>query len=408
LKIPPAPTYAPLQTTTMADCSICYNKIIDHPAPPEAGTEATGSFRSSCGHLFHPKCIWTWFSAQDESSCPLCRKKATELEDIRPHEQEEEELVAAVAAPAAAAPADFPVMGESGWILISRANVEQVIFNQGGPAGTWAELAINQLLFDEYNEVEISRDEFERILGEAGARVFSDAEWDLLTRMYPLVIPPFEATLYLPSSEQAPAPAPEPQAEPASAPAPEPELLFPDWEPEVGSSDPLSDDLREAIERESLANLAKKAANDTFRAICTWEQYCEIDDKAKEYFRTIRESSDASEAVRALLSKRANHIYIPRKELEHILQKQGGQVTADVEQMFYSREHNHKWITQTEFNQVLCKQGATLLSDAQWERLRTAFPLGTPVIGREPPMWCPLEEGDEDELTRISRIAVEE
>jgi len=107
-----------------------------------------------------------------------------------------------------------------------------------------------------------------------------------------------------------------------------------------------------------------------------------------------------------VLSKRANHIYIPRKEMEHILQKQGGQVTADVEQMFYSREHNHKWITQTEFNQILCKQGAALLSDAQWERLRAAFPLGTPVIGREPPMWCPLEEGDEDELTRISRIAV--
>jgi hypothetical protein len=294
-------------------------------------------------------------------------------------------------------------MGDSGWILISRANLEQVLFNQGGPVGTWAAAATAQLEFDQYDEVEICRDDFERILRETGARVFSDAEWDHLMAIYPHF-----GTWPLPAARvPEPAPASEPTSqEPASAPAPEPELLFPDWEPEVGSSDPLSDDLREAIERESLANLAKKAANDTFRAICTWEQYCEIDDKAKEYFRTIRESSDASEAVRTLLSKRVNHIYIPRKHMEHILQKQGGQVTADVEEMFYSREHNHKWITQTEFNQILCKQGATLLSDTQWERLRAAFPLGTPVIGREPPM-CPLEEGDEDELTRISRIAVE-
>jgi len=47
------------------------------------------------------------------------------------------------------------------------------------------------------------------------------------------------------------------------------------------------------------------------------------------------------------------------------------------------------------------------LSDTHWELLRTAFPLETPVIGREPPM-CPLDEGEEDELSRISRIAVEE
>ena len=391
----------------MADCSICYEAVIDHPAEA-AAAQPTGSFRSSCGHLFHPKCIWTWFSAQDESSCPLCRKKATELEDIRPHEQEQEELVAATAD---AAPADLPVMGDSGgWILISRANVEQVLFNQGGPVGTWAAAATAQLEFDEYDEVEICRDDFERILRETGARVFSDAEWGHLMTIYPhgeweRLREAFP--LGIPVIGPEPAAAPEPEPEPVPASEPEAELLFPDWEPEVGSSDPLSDDLREAIERESLAKVAEKAANDTFRAICTWEQYCEIDDKAKEYFRSMRESRDASDAVRAVLSKRANHIYIPRKEMEHILHKQGGQVTADVEQMFYSRDHNHKWITQTEFNQILCKQGAMLLSDAQWERLRTAFPLGTPVIGRDPPM-CPLEEGDEDELTRISRIAVEE
>ena len=383
----------------MADCSICYDAVIDHPAPPEAGAEATGSFRSSCGHLFHPKCIWKWFSAQDESSCPLCRKKATELEDIRAHEEEEQ----------VAALADPPLMGESWWISISRANFEQVLFNQGGPVGTWAALVTNQLVFDEYDEVEICRDDFERILGESGARVFSDSEWDLLTRMYPLVLPVFQHTIYLPSSTPAPAPSAgtEPEPEAAPAPEPQPELLFPDWEPEDGSSDPLADDLRKAIERESLAKAAEKAADDSFRAMYSWDQYWNIKEKVNEVLDTSRERKVASEAVRAVLSKRENHIHIPRKELEHILQKQGGHITADVEEMFYSREHNHKWITQTEFNQILCKQGAMLLSDAQWERLRAAFPLETPVIGREPPM-CPLDEGEEDELTRISRIAVDE
>jgi hypothetical protein len=165
----------------MADCSICYEAVIDHPAPPEAGAEATGSFRSSCGHLFHPKCIWKWFSAQDESSCPLCRKKATELEDIREH-KEEQAAAAAVPAPAFADP---PLIEEGGWIRISRANFEQVIFNQGGPVGAWVAAAAEEVAFDEYGEAEVCRHEFERILSETGARVFSDAEWEHLMAIYP-------------------------------------------------------------------------------------------------------------------------------------------------------------------------------------------------------------------------------
>jgi hypothetical protein len=92
----------------------------------------------------------------------------------------------------------------------------------------------------------------------------------------------------------------------------------------------------------------------------TWDQYWNIKEKVSEVLDTSRERKAASEAVRAVLLKRENHIHIPRKELEHILQKQGGQVTDDVEEMFYAREHRHKWITQTEFNQILCKQGAML------------------------------------------------
>ena len=180
----PCSNICPLQTTTMADCSICYEAVIDHPAPSEAGAEATGSFRSSCGHLFHPKCIWKWFSAQAESSCPLCRKKATELEDIRPHEEEQ----AAAAAPAAvpADPPDPPSMYSANRIRISRANFEQVIFNQGGPVGAWVAAAAEEVAFGEYDEAEVSRNEFERVLRATGARVFSDAEWGHLMAIYPL------------------------------------------------------------------------------------------------------------------------------------------------------------------------------------------------------------------------------
>jgi hypothetical protein len=82
--------------------------------------------------------------------------------------------------------ADPPLMEEGGWIRISRANFEQVIFNQGGPVGAWVAAAAEEVAFDEYHEAELCRHEFERILRETGARVFSDAEWDHLMAIYPL------------------------------------------------------------------------------------------------------------------------------------------------------------------------------------------------------------------------------
>jgi hypothetical protein len=76
-------------------------------------------------------------------------------------------------------------MEEGGWIRISRANFEQVIFNQGGPVGAWVAAAAEEVAFDEYGEAEVCRHEFERILRETGARVFSDAEWEHLMAIYP-------------------------------------------------------------------------------------------------------------------------------------------------------------------------------------------------------------------------------
>ena len=192
----------------MADCSICYEAVIDHPAPE--GQEATGSHRSSCGHVFHPKCITKWHKSNSRSTCPLCRKCATELEDCAPKpeaavasvtsEQRQREIVSQLAnlsaefasllgpvADAAPAPAlaDPSLMEEGGWIRISRANFEQVIFNQGGPVGAWVAAAAEEVAFDEYDEAEVCRHEFERILRETGARVFSDAEWEHLMAIYP-------------------------------------------------------------------------------------------------------------------------------------------------------------------------------------------------------------------------------
>lgn len=156
----------------------------------------------------------------------MCRKGATELEDCAP-KPEAEAAIAAVAAltreqrvarereivaelanlsaeyasllspvsataaaPAtASAPEHAPFIAQGGWIRISRANFEQVLFNQGGPVGTWAAMVTNQLTFDEYDEVEVCRHEFERILRENGARVFSDAEWDHLMAIYPVPEP---------------------------------------------------------------------------------------------------------------------------------------------------------------------------------------------------------------------------
>ena len=136
--------------STPSDCSICYDAVIDFPAP-----EATGSHRSSCGHLFHPKCISKWHNGQEHSTCPMCRKEALEMEDFH----------------------------GGGVIRISRAGLEFILRTAGGvgmTAGVEAELEIN-----EYNEVVIERSELGRILQEQGGTPLSDAQWTQLTTVYP-------------------------------------------------------------------------------------------------------------------------------------------------------------------------------------------------------------------------------
>jgi hypothetical protein len=173
----------------MADCSICYEAVIDHPAPPEAGAEATGSFRSSCGHLFHPKCIAKWHLRKEGSTCPICRKEAVEMEDCAPEEEEEDEDEDEeddeedVRVLDILARADAGEFDGGGVIRVSRASLEYILRDFGGvgmTAGVEAEVEIN-----EFNEVVIERFELARILQEQGGTPLSDAQWSQLTSVYP-------------------------------------------------------------------------------------------------------------------------------------------------------------------------------------------------------------------------------
>lgn len=45
------------------DCAICLESFIEgHPI-----------IRLECNHIFHKKCITSWFDTNDENNCPLCR-----------------------------------------------------------------------------------------------------------------------------------------------------------------------------------------------------------------------------------------------------------------------------------------------------------------------------------------------
>ena len=132
----------------MSECSICYEAVIDHPA-----AAATGSHRSSCGHVYHPKCIWKWYAAQPQHTCPMCRKPATEMED---------------------APGE-----DDGVIRVTRIGMDYILRTHGA-IGVTAEMA-----FDEYDEVTITRSSLQDILDTQGGDDLSDAQWSQLKSVYP-------------------------------------------------------------------------------------------------------------------------------------------------------------------------------------------------------------------------------
>ena len=160
----------------MSDCSICQDAVIDHPAPE--GTEATGSHRTSCGHIFHPKCIWEWYSKQEKGTCPMCRNAATEMENLPrssedfAHEEEEEGE-------------EDDDDEEEDLVYLSRANMEYVLRNYGGIGLTYSVLVEVDYDLIGHGEAPIPRRLLERFLQEQGARKLSDSQWSQLLSIYP-------------------------------------------------------------------------------------------------------------------------------------------------------------------------------------------------------------------------------
>jgi len=157
-------------------CGICHEDVIDSGSSASTGAAATGSLKTSCGHIFHPKCLWKWYSTQDENNCPMCRTPATEWEQAR----EDEAGVEGDEAGDQEAEAGFD---DGGLIRITRVAMEGLLQSQGGigvTAGVEAELP-----FDMYGEVTITRYEFARIMAEQGATALTDESWTQLMCTFP-------------------------------------------------------------------------------------------------------------------------------------------------------------------------------------------------------------------------------
>lgn len=132
---------------------------------------ATGSHRSSCGHIFHPKCIAKWHTSHWQSTCPMCRKVATDLENCAPK-------------PEAAGVESFD---SGGTIYISRSMMDSILRGSGGfgmTAGVEAEVQFDGI--GPHDGTTITRYELERIMREQGGNPFSDAMWDHLMSIHPV------------------------------------------------------------------------------------------------------------------------------------------------------------------------------------------------------------------------------
>jgi len=148
------------------DCSIC----LDH-----VDAKTTGRVEMTCGHIFHFKCLTRWFSNQDESSCPMCRKKPSEFEDFAQEDEDKEDEEEDV---------EDEEEEEDDTIYLSRLAIDAIIRYKGG-------LGLNATLdaevgFDEIGYATIARSEFERITHAQGCTPFSDAHWNRLKTIYPV------------------------------------------------------------------------------------------------------------------------------------------------------------------------------------------------------------------------------
>lgn len=142
-------------------CGICHEDI----------DAKTGVLKTSCAHVFHPKCLWKWYSTNEANTCPMCRTPATEWEALTSTEEEATHV-------------------ESDSVIrITRVGMEQEIVWLGGyglSASAEAELGG----FDEYGESIVSLQEFQRILrGQGVGHVWDNEWWNRLLSLYPAHLP---------------------------------------------------------------------------------------------------------------------------------------------------------------------------------------------------------------------------
>jgi hypothetical protein len=146
----------------MTDCSICLDAV---------DAKTTGRVETTCGHVFHFKCLTSWFSKQAESSCPMCRQKATEFEDFAQEDEEDEDED------------EEEDEEEESALYLSRIAMDAIIRHKGG-IGVIADVEA-EVGFDEMGYATITRSEFERITHRLGCTPFSDGHWNQLRSIYP-------------------------------------------------------------------------------------------------------------------------------------------------------------------------------------------------------------------------------
>jgi hypothetical protein len=144
-------------------CGICHEDVV------EVGEAKTGVLRTSCGHTYHPTCLWKWYSTNHANTCPVCRAPAKESEAVTRSDSEEEEQ-------------DF--FDDNDTIHITRVGMEEAIGRLGG-LGLSARVE-SELDFDQYGETLVTRYEFERILAEQGVGPISNIQWNHLLSVYPV------------------------------------------------------------------------------------------------------------------------------------------------------------------------------------------------------------------------------
>lgn len=172
-------------SSSNCECAICYDAI----------TVKTGSVTlGGCAHLYHFRCISSWFASQEVSTCPLCRKEMTELADFAPPaegEQEDDEDDEDDDED----DDDYDDDDDEEFIRISRASIDDFLIAQGSSRsdGSIDTLAVAEghssedtPTFDEEGYTIVARIEMDTLFQAAGSRLLTDAQWAVLVAEFPL------------------------------------------------------------------------------------------------------------------------------------------------------------------------------------------------------------------------------